>query len=69
MNIEFIGFTIEVLGKLLVSYTVIMVHHRVWKEHKIDDLVFEEMRRERVLGVIGFALIVLGYAFQVPSKL
>ena len=63
---EFIGFTFETMGEILVAYTVIMVHHRVWKEHKIDKKVFMEMRREQVLGIIGIAFIVTGYLIQVP---
>ena len=66
---EFIGFTFETMGEILVAYTVIMVHHRVWKEHKIDKKVFTEMRREQVFGIIGISFIIVGYLIQIPFKI
>jgi hypothetical protein len=65
MNLEstliFLSDTLEAMGGILVAYMVINVHHRVWREHKIDAVVFEEMRKERVLGLVGIALIAIGY--------
>lgn len=65
---EFIGFTIEVLGKIMVAFTAIMVHHRFLMEHKIDRAVFRTMKREQFVGIAGIILIVVGYILQVPSK-
>ena len=69
MNTELIGFTLDVVGKILVAYTAIMVHYRFWKEHKIDEAVFTTMRRERSIGILGVVLIIVGYLLQIPSKL
>ena len=69
MSIEFLGFTIDLIGKVMVGFTAIMVHHRVWKEHRIDEAVFREMKREQVIGIIGVALIVAGYVLQIPGKI
>ncbi|MCH8244367.1 hypothetical protein IIB97_00565 [Patescibacteria group bacterium] len=69
MTIEFIGFTLDVLGKVMVAFTAIMVHYRFRKEHKIDERVFRSMRREQLLGIIGILLIILGFLLQVPFKL
>ncbi|MCH7551950.1 hypothetical protein IIB49_00955 [Patescibacteria group bacterium] len=69
MNIEFIGFTLDVLGKVMVAFTAIMVHYRFRKEHRIDERVFRSMRREQLLGIIGILLIILGFLLQVPFKL
>lgn len=69
MSTEFIGFTLDVIGKIMVAYTAIMVHYRFWKEHKIDERVFVTMKRERTIGVFGVALIFIGYLLQIPSKL
>jgi hypothetical protein len=66
---EFLGFTLDVIGKLMVGFTAIMVHHRFLLEHKVDEFVFQTMKRERLLGVIGIILIILGYILQVPGKL
>lgn len=69
MSAEFIGFTLDVVGKVLVSYTVIMVHYRFWKEHKIDERVFAVMKRERFIAIFGVMLIIIGYLLQIPAKL
>lgn len=69
MSAEFIGFTVDVIGKILVAYTAIAVHRRVWKEHRIDGKVFREMRREQIVGVLGIILIIAGYFLQLPAKL
>jgi len=65
----FLGFTIDVIGKVMVAYTAIMVHHRFWQEHRVDDKVFRTMRRERIFGIIGLVLIIIGYFLQVPAKI
>lgn len=68
-SMEFLGFTLDLIGKVLVAYTAIRVHYRFWKEHRIDAEVFKVMKREQLVGFIGIVLIVLGYLLQIPSKL
>ncbi len=65
---EIIGFTLETLGKILVAYTALRVHHRFWKEHKVSSGVFKTMRREQILGILGIILIIAGYIIQIPFK-
>jgi hypothetical protein len=65
MNITTIGLTIDTIGKLMVSYTAIKVHHRFWQEHKIDEKVFQTMQSEQVIGIIGMLFMVIGYFLQV----
>ena len=69
MSVEFIGFTLDVVGKVMVAFTAIMVHRRFRKEHKIDEKVFRAMRREQLLGITGISLIILGFLLQVPFKI
>lgn len=66
---EFIGFTLDAIGKVMVAFTAIMVHHRVRQERKIDAAVFKSMKREQIIGVIGIVLIIVGYFLQVPRKI
>jgi hypothetical protein len=63
-----IGFTLDVIGKIMIAYTAVQVHYRFWKEHQIDENVFAEMGRERRIGIIGIVLIVLGFLLQLPGK-
>lgn len=69
MNIEFLGFVLDVIGKIMVAYTAIAVHRRVWKEHKIDEIVFKVMKNEQIIGIAGIILIIIGFILQIPSKL
>jgi hypothetical protein len=69
MSLELIGFIIDTLGKILVAFTAIRVHGRFWKEHKIDAKVFREMRTEQVLGMLGIAMIVIGFILELPGKM
>jgi hypothetical protein len=69
MDASFIGFILDTVGKIMVAYTAIVVHHRFWKEHKIDDIVFKAMKREQIIGILGITLIIIGFFLQIPSKL
>jgi len=53
------------LGHLLIAYTVIMVHYRFRKEHKVDMKVFREMRREQIIGVTGVIFLLAGYFVKI----
>ena len=69
MSIEFIGFILDVAGKVMVAFTAILVHRRFRTGHKVDERIFREMRREQLFGIIGITCIILGFLLQVPSKL
>lgn len=69
MSLAFIGFTLDVIGKVLIAYTALMVHYRFWQEYKIDENVFAVMERERFMGISGIILIIIDYLLQIPSKL
>ena len=64
---ELLGHTLEFSGTLIIAYTVLSVHSKVRKEHKIDEAVFKQMRSEQFLGVIGIGLIVVGFLLQLPT--
>lgn len=65
---EAFGFIIDTVGKLLVAYTTLMVHHRVANEHKIDGKVFQVMKRERLYGFIGMGMIIVGSLIELAAK-
>ena len=66
---ETIGFTLHVLGEVIVATMVLRVHHRVREEHRIDDKVFRAMKREYIVGIFGIILILTGFLLQLPAKL
>jgi hypothetical protein len=55
------GELIKTIGEVMVGITAIMVHRRVWKEHKINEKVRHEMMYEQVIGFAGIALIIVGF--------
>ncbi len=70
MDIAFIGFIgriIGAFGAILVARTALRVHHRVWKEHKIDRHVFEEMHHEQRYGFIGISAMILGLVIDMVA--
>lgn len=66
---ELLGHILDFVGKVMVSYTAIAVHHRFWKEHKIDDQVFDSMKKERIVGLLGIVFMLLGFVLELPFKL
>ena len=65
MNMELIVETLDIIGKVIIAYTALAVHHRFRKEHKVDEEVFHAMRKEHILGLSGIFLIVLSYVLRV----
>lgn len=65
MDYLFLSETLEIIGNLLIAYTVIMVHYRFWKEHRVDRKVFLEMRREQIIGMVGVVFMLAGYFIKV----
>ncbi len=62
---EILGKTLQVTGEVMIGITAIMVHRKVWKEHKINPRVYKEMHREQSIGIFGILFIILGYILQV----
>ena len=69
MVLEIIGFTFDLIGKILLGVTVYLVHTRIMREGKIDRAVIREMQKEKRLAILGIILIILGFFMQLPAKL
>lgn len=67
--LEFLALTFDVLGKILLGITVLLVHRRVIREHRIDRPVLLEMKREQFLGLLGIIFIVIAYFLELYAKL
>lgn len=66
-HMEFWGFTIGTVGKILIGLTAVLVHHRMLHEHKIDRKVFRTMKFEQKLALLGITMIIAGYLLELPS--
>jgi len=68
MGITFlIGITLGIIGKILLGLTVMLVHHRVVLEHRIDNAVIREMKRERWLALIAMIMMLVGFLFELKA--
>jgi hypothetical protein len=61
MGLDFLIPTFDILGKVLVSLTVLKVHNRLVREHKVDDVVERAVHSERVMVSIGIMFMVISY--------
>lgn len=64
-HFQFIILTTNIVGEIMIAYTVIKVHHRVLKEHRIDNAVLKVMKKEQYVAVFGIGLIVISYLAEV----
>ena len=64
LTILIIGITFDVIGTILIAYTVLRVHNRAREERAIDSRVINEMKKERAASIVGIVLIIVGYVFQ-----
>ena len=60
----FAGLTLGMVGKVLLGYTVLSVHWKIVKEHRVDQAVLREIRKERNVAIIAILFIVIGYLFE-----
>ena len=69
VTILIIGITFDVIGTILIAYTVLRVHNRAREERAIDSRVINEMKKERATSIVGIVFIIIGYVFQVFALL
>lgn len=62
---ENLAFTLDLIGKIMVAYTVLAVHAIVHREQKIDAIVFRAMKKEKIIVIAGIAFMILGYIIHV----
>ncbi len=67
MNILAIGWTFDIIGKILLGVSVLLVHQRIMREHKLDKSVMHEMKIEQVLVIIGIVLMIIAYAIHIGA--
>jgi len=64
VTILIIGITLDVIGTILIAYTVLRVHNRAREERAIDSRVINEMKKEEGGSIVGSVFIIIGYIFQ-----
>jgi len=61
--------TLDIIGQVMIAYTALAVHRRVWKEHKIDKTVFRMMRHEQLVGILGIIFTISAYFLRLYAKI
>jgi uncharacterized membrane protein len=64
-TLDLLGITIDMIGSVLIGYAALRVHHRFLNEHRVDKRVFQTMKIEQRLGVLGIVLVIIGYLIQI----
>lgn len=62
---ELIILTLNTVGTLLIAWAVLSVHHVVFNEHEISSKVYQKMKAEQFLTVIGIVFIIISYVLEV----
>jgi hypothetical protein len=62
---ELIGLTLSTIGEVILAGTVLSVHWRLKKAHKIDKYVIKEITLEEFFGATAVILIIFGYFLQI----
>jgi len=66
---ETFALTLDIIGKVMIAYTALSVHHHVWKERKIDKTVFHIMKREQLIGIFGIILMISAYFLHIYARI
>ena len=64
MSFYVIATSLDTLGKVMVAFTALRVHHRVLIDEKLDKSVFLELRHEQIIGVVGVFFIMVAYGLK-----
>ncbi len=62
--IRIVALTLEFVGTVLVAYAALRVHYRFLSEHRVDEKVFNTMKKEQRLGILGVFFIAIGYVLN-----
>ena len=64
-TLEIASLTFDMIGKVLIAITALLVHHNLVKERRIDIKIIKEVRLEEILGLLGIVLILIGYLLHI----
>lgn len=68
MDIDFLGFSLQVLGEILIAIAVLRMHGKLSEEHRIDKKVISTIHQEKRITYLAILLILVGYVLQIPFK-
>jgi len=69
MDAFILGLTIKTAGEIIIGLSVVSVHMRIMKEHKLDRKVYRSIRNEKFWGLVGVILILAGFLLEISAYL
>lgn len=66
ITLSFIGFTLDVLGKLLIAWVTLRLHVKHFKTHHVNK---KDIKIDAWMSSIGIAMIAVGYFMRVPFEM
>lgn len=63
------ALTMDIVGKVMISLTVLRVHYKMMKEHGVDAVVNKEIRIEELLGICGIILMFGAYCIKMTISM
>lgn len=67
MTMYSMALILEFVGEILIAISVVRVHNRVLKDHKLDRPVFRSIRSEQHVVVVGIVFSLAGFVLQMIS--
>lgn len=64
MPLSFLADILELLGEILIAYSVIRAHASVIEQHKIDEDVLKTLKGEQRYAIVGIIFIVMAFAIR-----
>jgi len=61
--------TLDIVGKVMIAYTALVVHRHVSQEHKIDKAVFRIMKQEQLIGILGIIFMISAYLLHIYARI
>lgn len=65
MTLAFIGYTFDVIGKLLIAGVTLRLHVKHFQKHHVNK---EDVKLDAWLSTLGIILIAVGYVLHSPVE-
>lgn len=63
-----LALLLELLGEVLIAVSVVRVHVRLLKEHRLDKDVYSTIKKEKIHVSFGVMLMLLSFILQIYLK-
>jgi hypothetical protein len=63
------AYTLDVVGVLIVSFSLLSVHNRQLLEHRMDEAVFDSFRWEGKLTIFAIVLFIIAFVLVIIAEI